>query len=150
MPISWQVQKADLSDSKTIMKNTHTIMSPALRRDIGIDPEYARCAAIGIPEHPFCGGRITRSHDAKCAGKKVQRRWAINPICALGHGVDEYQDAGTHIPERVRLWIALNRASDRELLEFPRANFIGQRELLNREFGKYVPPLIPIGLSINY
>lgn len=121
------------------MNRTHTVMSPALRREISADPEYLRCGLLDIHGH-VCGGRVTRSHDCFVAGKKVQRKWAIPPLCAKGHGVDQYQDAHTEESPRLRLWVALNRASDSDLMEFPKAALIQERERLNREFGEYVPP----------
>lgn len=117
-------------------------MSPALRRDIEGDAEYRRCGLLNIHGH-ICGGRITRSHDVFVAGKKVQRKWAIPPLCAKGHGVDHYQDAHTEESPRLRLWVALNRATDEELMEYPKARLIEERERLNKEFGVYVPPPIP-------
>lgn len=128
------------------MKKTHTVMGAKLRREIGEDPEYTRCALLGYHE---CGGRITRSHDVYVAGKKVQRKWAIPPICAQGHGVDHYMDAG-NVPQRKRRWVALNRATDEELLEFPKANLIQERARLNAEYGPYVPPEIPAWGAIAY
>lgn len=129
------------------MKRTHTVMGAKLRREVSEDPEYTRCA---LPLPHTCAGRITRSHDVYVAGKKVQRKWAIPPICAAAHGVDEYQDAGTMVPQRIRRWVALNRATDAELLEYPRARLIEERDRLNALYGPYVPPPIPVILRPMY
>ena len=114
-------------------------MSPALRRQLSIDPEYTRCAFAGI-DHPAgpCAGRITREHAIIYAGKKIQERWAIIPCCAKHHAVDEYQDAGT-MNKRMNKWAALNRATDEDLAKYDRANYKQERDLLNREFGPYEP-----------
>lgn len=122
------------------MKHTHTVMGAKLRRQVNENPEYTRCA-LTLPHD--CRGRITRSHDVYVAGKKVQRMWAVPPICAAAHGVDEFQDAGTMVPQRMRRWVALNRATDEELMEFPKAGLIRERERLNLEYGPYIAPPIP-------
>lgn len=123
------------------MKRTPAnVMPPSLRKEINEDPEYTRCG-LTLPHR--CEGRITREHAIRFAGRKVQRKWAIPPLCAAGHGVDEYQDAGTEVPKDMREWMAYNRATDEELMEFPKGNYIRERERLNKKYGPYVPPPIP-------
>lgn len=131
-----------------------TVMTQKLRKDIGNDPEYDRCA---LQELLFiligsCGGRVTRSHDVYYAAKKVQRKFAIPPICAKHHGVDQFQDAHTEAPQEIRRWVALNRVTDDELLEFPKADFIRDRDRLNKKYGPYIAPPIVGNRSggINY
>lgn len=133
------------------MKQTHTVMRPKLRKELGTDPEYSRCAFGGYESLVGeCGGRITREHAVIYAGKKVQERWAIIPCCARHHGVDHYQDAHTEAPKELRLWVALNRATEDELAGYARADLLRKRELMNARIGKYVPPPIPSFLSIAY
>lgn len=121
-----------------------SVMSQKLRKDIEKDPEYSRCALQNIHVYLIgpCGGRVTRSHDVYYAGSKVQMKFAIPPICARHHGVDEFQDSHTEAPQRMRRWVALNRATDEDLAELPRGNFQKERDLLNREYGEYAPPPI--------
>lgn len=117
-------------------------MSPKVRKDVGNDTEYTRC---GIPDGfgPH-GGRVTREHALIHAGKKIQEKWAIIPCCAAHHGVDAYQDASTETAKDVRVWVALNRASDEDLVRFSKAvNYIRMRSYLNDKYGSYVPPPIP-------
>ena len=123
------------------MKRGGSFMSPALREEIQNDPEYSRCSLLG---HGPCEGRITREHAIIYASKKVQERWAIIPLCALHHNVDQFQDAKTMVKE-MNVWVALNRATDEELARFPRAvpSFFFQRDRLNDKYGIYVPPAIP-------
>lgn len=118
-------------------------MSQALREEVGIDPEYFRCALQGL-QFGACGGRVTREHSLIHAGKKIQEKWAIIPCCAAHHGVDFFQDAPTEAPKDVRVWVALNRASDDELRPFSRViNYIRERSRLNEKFGAYMAPPIP-------
>jgi hypothetical protein len=127
------------------MKRTASVMPPALRAEITADPEYLRCG-LATYQHIFgsCGGRVTREHAIIFAGSKVQKKWAIPPCCAAHHGVDEYQDAGTEASKEVRVWMAVNRATDEELLEVSKAvDYIRMRSVLNAKYGVYVLPPIP-------
>lgn len=123
------------------------------REKMAADPLYAFCAAYGQHRH-ICEGRITREHAIIVAGKKVQAEWAIPPICAKGHGVDQFQDAPGQIPKDMREWIALNRASDRdiqlavgeasysEISPFSKAApYVQRRKALNAKYGVYVRQL---------
>lgn len=125
------------------MKRCGSIMSKSLREEVGTDPEYSRCALQGL-QFGTCGGRVTREHSLIHAGKKIQEKWAIIPCCAAHHGVDFWQDAPTEAPKDVRVWVALNRATDDELRPFSRViNYVRERDRLNAKFGPYVPPPIP-------
>lgn len=111
-----------------------------LREQLAKDPEYSRCSLRGYGE---CDGRITWEHAIIFAGKQVQKRWAIIPLCERHHAVGSHQDAGTMDKKRNE-WVALNRAIDAELRELSKANdYIQRRSWLNGRFGKYVPPPIP-------
>lgn len=108
-----------------------------LKKEILADPEYKRCALYGYHE---CGGRITFEHALIYAGKQIQERWAIVPVCARGHEVDEYQDAGT-MDKDMNRWVALNRATDEELRAISRAtDYLRERDRLNTAYGPYTPP----------
>lgn len=111
------------------------------RSEMAADPEYSRCALQGLHE---CGGRVSWEHAMYYAGKKIQDRWAVIPICSLGHGVDQYQDMAS-VSKEVRQWIALNRATDAELAQYNRAvpSFFFQRDRLNTKYGEYIAPPVP-------
>lgn len=114
-----------------------------LRADIELDSEYRRCALKGL-QFGRCEGRITREHALIFAGKKIQEKWAIIPCCAAHHGVDFFQDATTEAPKEVRIWVALNRATEGEILAVSRVvNYFRERDRLNAKFGIYVSPPIP-------
>lgn len=122
------------------MKRRGSFMSKDLREEIGTDAEYSRCALMLFDG---CGGRITREHSLIYAGKKIQEKWAIIPLCSRHHAVDEYQDAGTMVKER-NVWVALNRATDDELLRMSKVvNYLRERDRLNQKFGVYLDPPIP-------
>lgn len=111
-----------------------------LKKEILNDPEYGRCGLLG---YHTCGGRVTLEHAMIYAGRQIQERWAIIPVCAAGQEVDQFQDAHTMDKERNR-WVALNRATDEELAKFSKAtpSFFFVRDRLNKKFGPYTLPFI--------
>ena len=116
-----------------------------LRRQLAADPEYKICA---LKDYHECGGRITYEHALIVAGKQLQTRYAIVPVCARGHEVDGFQDAHT-MDKDMNRWVALNRATDTELRAISRAiPYIRERARLNSIYGPYrgpcaVPPPPP-------
>lgn len=113
-----------------------------LKEELLADPYYKFCSLFGHHNH-ICGGRITFEHTLIFAGKQVQAKFAIIPLCARGHEVYEYQDAHTMNKEQNK-WVALNRATDDELRSISKViNYIRERERLNNIFGgPYVTKII--------
>lgn len=84
-----------------------------------------------------CGGRISIEHAIIFAGRQLDEPWALIPLCAKHHGVDQYQDVTAVNKERSE-WVALNRATDQELLAVSKViNYIHKRNYLNEKFGHY-------------
>lgn len=128
---------------------------PPIRKLIDADPFYKVCALRGRwVELSFpiegsmeferrmtlhhCEGRITMEHTIIFAGKQVQALWAIVPICACGHEVDRWQDAGT-MDKDANIWVALNRATDEELRAISKStDYFWMRDNLNKKYGPYV------------
>lgn len=82
-----------------------------------------------------CRGRLTKEHAIIFAGKQLQELWAILDICEFHHSVNLYQDTGDMNKEK-HIWIALNRATDEELLRISKStNYIQLRERLNKIYG---------------
>ena len=124
------------------MKNSKSVIPQKMREEMKDDPDYSACALFGQEGH-LCGGRITREHAIIAKGNKVQEKWAIIPLCARGHAVDEFQDAGTMNKEQNE-WVALSRASDADILKiFGETSYtpLGKAERLRRRkeylIGKY-------------
>jgi len=83
-----------------------------------------------------CAGRITFEHTLIYAGKQIDEVWAIIHLCEFHHAVNTYQDGGDLDKEK-NVWIALNRATDEELLKYSKAIlYIKERERLNKIYGK--------------
>ena len=108
-----------------------------LRKLIAADDFYKTCALFGQHGHE-CEGRVTMEHSIIFGGKQLQELWAIVPLCAAGHGVDNFQDAASTTKD-LRIWVALNRATDQELQTISKVeNYKRTRERLNKIFGEYV------------
>lgn len=114
---------------------------PKLRVQLATDPFYKVCARKGIFGHE-CAGRITWEHSMYFAGKQIQARWAIVPLCAKGHSVNEYQDSGD-MDKHINEWIALNRANEDDLLPICKTiDYFHYRNFLNKKYGYvFVEPL---------
>lgn len=109
----------------------------SLRKELATDPYYSTCARKGLHGHE-CGGRVTWEHALIYAGVQVQKRFAIIPLCAKAHAVDGFQDGGDFSKD-INVWIALNRATEEELLEISRAvDHFRLRNALNIKYGPYV------------
>lgn len=101
------------------------------------DPLYKICLRNLIFEDHICepdpimGKLIEWEHAMYYAGKQIQERWAIIPICWYVH-------RGGELDKEKNRFLALNRASDEDLEKYPRANFKQQREYLNNSYPQFV------------
>lgn len=101
---------------------------PELREEMANDIYYKTCAR---KDEGNCQGRITWEHAIIFAGRQVNEKWAILPICEFHHGVNNFQDRGD-LNKKKHIWLALNRATDEELLKVSKAiNYLELRERLN-------------------
>jgi len=88
---------------------------PKLRRELSEDPYYKTCARAD----KTCKGRITWEHAVLYAGKQVQERWAILPLCEWHHSVNQFQDGGA-LNKRLNKEIAMARATPEDRAKYPR------------------------------
>lgn len=116
-------------------------MSPIpkrIRELIDKDPFYKNCALYGQHGHA-CEGRITMEHAIIFAGTQLQELWAIIPLCAHGHGVDQFL-GGESTSKDLRIWVALNRATELERARISKAvDYHRELQRLNVKYGAYVP-----------
>lgn len=122
---------------------------PKVRRSLAENPYYRCCARrAALRDHecranPLNGQLIEWEHALIHAGKQVQEEWAIVPICWWAH-------SGPGLEKEKNVWIALNRATDEQLLRMSKAvNYIAMRERLNFKYGEY-SPAAPMQMKINY
>lgn len=106
-------------------------ISDPVRKVINTDPYYTKCARCN---EGTCKGRITMEHTLIYAGKQIDEVWAIIPLCEYHHAVNQYQDGGD-LKKELNICIALNRATDEELLKYSKAtNYIALRKQLNEKY----------------
>lgn len=109
-------------------------MPPKLRAELQADPYYAKCARH---KDGGCDGRVTWEHALIYAGRQIQERWAIVPLCEYHHSVNKHQD-GPGLEKQKNVWIALNQATDDDLIRYSKAtNYIELRARLNKTYGTY-------------
>ena len=104
---------------------------PELKEEMANDPYYKKCARS---DERNCRGRVTWEHAIIYAGRQLNEKWAILPICEFHHAVNSYQDNGNLNKEK-HIWIALNRAGNANLLRISKAvDYISLRERLNAKY----------------
>ena len=72
------------------------------------DPFNKMCVYRYRTDATPCAGRITREHALIYAGKQMDEPYAIIPVCAKHHGVDEYQGRGVE-DKRYHEFVAITR-----------------------------------------
>lgn len=92
------------------------------------DPYYKKCARANSQ----CAGRITWEHCWIYAGRQINERWAIIPICAFHHAVDEFQDGGD-LDKNENKRISLLRATEEDLAKYPKKDWVTERRCLALE-----------------
>ena len=96
------------------------------------DPYYKRCAWHGRP-HP--GKKIEWHHNLIFAGRQVNEKWCILPICQEIHEKANWKQ----VRERLD-WIMLNRATNDDLVFYSKAgDLIRKRNVLNEKYGTQIP-----------
>lgn len=83
-----------------------------LKKEMANDPYYSICAR----ESMDCSGRITWEHAYIYAGKQINEKWAIIPLCwyhHLGSGLNKHENQK----------IALQRATEQDLAKYPKKDW---------------------------
>ena len=83
-----------------------------LKREMADDPYYKVCAR----KNEDCAGRMTWEHCWVYAGKQINEKWAIIPLCWEHH-------LGSHFKKTINQAISIRRATDEELSKYPRMNW---------------------------
>lgn len=100
-----------------------------LREDMANDPFYTKCALQGILG--TCTGRIEWHHNLINAGRQVNEKWCILPLCHSHHEMARNK----YVKEKLD-WIMLNRADNSQLSPFCKAiDYISLKDRLNRIHG---------------
>ena len=83
-----------------------------LRADLAVDPSMRRC----ILDDEDCIGRVQFHHVWTYAGKQIQERFAIVPLCAMHH------ENEVHFRDQIRA-LSLARATEAELARYPKVDW---------------------------
>lgn len=97
---------------------------PQLRDEMANDVYYQKCAR----QNGACMGRITWEHTYIYAGKQINEKWAIIPLCEYHHAVNSYQDSGD-LNKKANRCIALSRATEEDLAKYPRKNWAEEKRI---------------------
>lgn len=111
-------------------------ISQRVKKQISADPLSDRCfRKMALRDHT-CGGRITLEHAFIYRGRQIDEVWAIVPICARAHGVDQYQGSDIFNKE-INQWIAINRMTEEDEQKYPRTDWKQLRKYLNGKYGEF-------------
>jgi len=104
-------------------------------KEILDDPAYHVCMRNEIFNDHICRGRLTLEHAIIHAGRQVNEKWAIMSLCAWAHDVDEYQDGGNIDKDKNR-YCCIIRASEEDLVKYPKKDWVQMRKYLESKYGK--------------
>ncbi len=95
-----------------------------LKNQLASDKYYDKCC--------LCGTKgVQWHHNLIFAGKQVNERFCILPLCPPCHKEMDYDREKAN-------WIMLNRASEEELFKYSKAiNYSREKERLNNIYGIY-------------
>lgn len=96
-----------------------------LRKECAEDPYYRKCARKG----PDCSGRITFEHVWMYAGKQIQEKFSIIPLCIYHH-------LGPGLNKKINKFISINRMTEEDMKKYPRENWLREKLILNRLYKK--------------
>ena len=105
-----------------------------LKEELAEDPYYKRCARHGKE----CRGRITWEHAFIYAGKQIQEKWSIIPLCEFHHAVCRFQDSGD-LNKEYNQYIALKRATQEDLAKYPKKNWEQLKKYLYEKYKNKTP-----------
>jgi len=69
-----------------------------------------------LAKYGFCEGRIEWHHNFIYAGRRQNKKWCILPVCSYHHRKESKYKKELNC-------IMLSRATESDLLEYPRTNF---------------------------
>ncbi len=100
-----------------------------LRKDMEDDPYYKNCCITGMPGTAI---KLEWHHNLIFAGKQVQEKFAILPIC---YDIHERVKSDQYLRGRLD-WIMLNRATDEQLKKYSKAeDLFAKKKRLNKKYG---------------
>lgn len=111
-------------------------ISRPVRKIIDTDPYYRQCARAKLELTNSCSGRITMEHAFINGGNQMDEAWAIVPLCWYHH-------LGEGLVKWINKFLALTRATEADLLKYPRTDWEQQRtyltkKMLSKQIGEWL------------
>ena len=103
------------------------------REEMSQDPFYQFCLRV---QEGKCSGRITWEHALIYAGKKMQDKFAIVPLCEYHHSIGKHHEDGD-LQKDYGQWVAISRMTPEDYLNYPKRNWKKDLQLLENKYGKY-------------
>lgn len=110
-------------------------MPVKLRKELAADPSYKICLRnAALQDHtcmpnPLNKKLIEWEHALIYAGKQIQQKWAIVPLCWWAH-------SGPGLVKEINIWVALSRSTDEELQAISKViNYKRMKIALNNKYG---------------
>jgi len=96
-----------------------------LRKKIAEDSYYHNCLR---KKEGDCLGRITWEHCWIYAGKQINEKWAIIPLCVHHH-------LGSGMNKELNQWFSIKRATKKDLEKYPKKNWSQIIKYLTKKYG---------------
>lgn len=106
-------------------------LSTKSKRAIETDEFYEKCCRR---DEGDCKGRITIEHALIYASRQIDEPFALLPVCAYHHAVDEYQDCGK-LDKKKHEWIAISRMTPEDKEKYNKRNWDQELSYLNSVYG---------------
>ncbi len=105
-----------------------TKIPPELREELSNDPFYLKCCIPSVA----CNGRVEWHHNLIYAGKQVNEKFCILPVCHFHHEREKDKETGEKLD-----YIMLCRAENSTLRRFSKAiDYVSLKEKLETKYGK--------------
>jgi len=102
-----------------------------MREEMANDDYYKFCARLNEGN---CSGRITFEHALIYAGKQIQEKFAILPICEYHHSIGKHMDDGD-LNKSLHHYLAISRMTTQDKIKYPKRDWDSDLELLEKKHG---------------
>lgn len=103
-----------------------------LLKEILADKFYKVCVRS---KEKSCKGRVTFEHAWIYAGKQIQEKWAIIPLCEYHHDVCSWQDRGA-LEKDLNRYESLRRATEADFKKYPKKDWNQIWKYLKQKYGE--------------
>lgn len=80
-----------------------------------------------------CSGRITWEHSLIYAGKQIQEKFAIVPLCEYHHSIGKHMEDGD-LKKDFGQWIAISRMNEQDKKKYSKRNWDKDLNILDKKY----------------